>query len=170
MPSRQIIDDRLYAHFVTFSCYRRRRLLSLDHPKRIVLGVLNQEVRRLAARCVGFVIMPDHIHAIVWFPEPGCLSVFMHEWKRYSSRLIRQWYDGQQMRYFEQAPIGVRFWQPKYHSFEIYERQKLQEKLDYMHLNPVRAALVDRAIDWQWSSVRWYLEGRDVGVSIQWVD
>ena len=36
---RRIIDDRLYAHFVTFSVYRRRRLLDLDHPKKIVLGV-----------------------------------------------------------------------------------------------------------------------------------
>jgi putative transposase len=128
MPSRQIIDDRLYAHFVTFCCYRRRRLLSLDHPRRIVLGVLNQELRRVAARCVGFVIMPDHVHAVVWFPKPGGLSVFMHEWKRCSSRRIREWYVNQQMHYFEAAPIGVRFWQPKYHAFEIEGRNKLEEK------------------------------------------
>ena len=38
---RQIIDDRLYAHFVTFSIHRRRRLLDHDHPKRNLLGVLN---------------------------------------------------------------------------------------------------------------------------------
>ncbi len=38
MPRRRrIIDDRLYAHFVTFSVCRRRRLLDHDHPKRIVL-------------------------------------------------------------------------------------------------------------------------------------
>ncbi len=87
---RRIIDDRLYAHFVTFGCDRRRTLLSLDQPKRIVLGVLNQELDRLQARCAGFVLMPDHVHAIVWFPEPGHLSRFMHEWKRVSSRRIRE--------------------------------------------------------------------------------
>jgi hypothetical protein len=34
----------------------------------------------------------------------------------------------------------TRFWQSKY-SLEIYGPQLLEEKLDYMHLNPVRAGL-----------------------------
>jgi putative transposase len=84
-----------------------------------VFGVLNQELRRQAARCVGFVILPDHVHAIVWFSHPGRLSGFMHEWKRYSSRLIREWYAKHEMSYFEKAAVGIRFWQPKYHAFEI---------------------------------------------------
>jgi len=170
MGDRRITDDELYAHYVTFSCDRRRRLLDLDQPKRIVLGVLDQEIKRINASCVGFVVMPDHVHAIVWFPRPGCLSGFMHEWKRYSSRLIREWYLQQQMRYFEEAEFGDRFWLPKYYSFEIESSRKLEEKLDYMHLNPVRAGLVQRAVDWPWSSARWYLEHRSVGVDLRWVD
>ena len=65
---------------------------------------------------------------------------------------------------------GDRFWQPKYYSFEIFSRQKLEEKLNYMHLNPVRAGLVQRAVDWRWSSARWYEWSRTVGVPIQWVE
>ena len=68
---RQIIDDLLYAHFITFSVHRRRRLLDHDHPKRILLGVLNEELEQRKARLVGFVVMPDHVHAIVWFPASG---------------------------------------------------------------------------------------------------
>jgi len=45
---------------------------------------------------------------------------------------------------------------------------KLQEKLDYMHLNPVRAGLVEKAVDWPWSSARYYLLGRSVGLPIGW--
>ena len=133
------------AHFITFSCDKRRRLLSLDQPKRIVLGVLSQELKRVTAKCVGFVVMPDHVHAIVWFPKPGCLSGFMHEWKRYSSRVIREWYRHEQMRYFEKSEFGDRFWQPKYHVFTIYGEKKLVEKLDYMHL--IRSALVCRSVE-----------------------
>jgi REP-associated tyrosine transposase len=170
MGDRRIIDDELYAHYVTFSCDRRRRLLDLDQPKRFALGVLDQEIKRVAASCVGFVVMPDHVHAIVWFPQRGCLSGFMHEWKRYSSRLIRAWYLQQEMRYFEEAEFGNRFWLPKYYSFEIESSRKLAEKLDYMHLNPVRAGLVQRAVNWPWSSARWYVEHRNVGVDLRWVD
>ena len=50
---RRIYDQELFAHFVTFSVERRRRLLDLDHPKRIVLGVLNEELETFNARWVG---------------------------------------------------------------------------------------------------------------------
>ena len=102
MMMRQIVDDRLYAHFITFSCDRRRRLLSLDQPKRLI-GALNQELRRIDAKCIGFVIMPDHVHAVVWFPRPSCFSGFMHEWKRYSSRMIREWYRESKPAMFRQS-------------------------------------------------------------------
>ena len=38
---RRRFADQRYVFFVTFSVYKRRRLLDLDQPKRIVLGVLN---------------------------------------------------------------------------------------------------------------------------------
>ncbi len=167
---RQIVDDQLYAHFVTFSVDRRRRLLDRDHPKRVLLGVLAEELVQQEARCVGFVIMPNHVHAIVWFPAAGRLSQFMHGWKRKSSFHIRAWYERSAPRYFDGFGPGDRFWQPKYHSFEIYEESKLHEKLCYMHENPVRSGLVERATDWKWSSARWYEWRQSVGVPIHWVE
>jgi putative transposase len=167
---RLIIDDRLYAHFITFSVVRRRRLLDHDHPKRIVLGVLNEQLEQEQACCVGFVIMPDHVHAVVWFPEAGRLSRFMHGWKRKSSFHIRNWYRQHAASYFQGFGEGDRFWQPKYYSFEIFERSKLEEKVQYMHENPVRAGLVRRATDWKWSSARWYESRRPVGVAVGWME
>lgn len=167
---RRIIDEQLYAHYVTFSVFRRRRLLDHDHPKRVLLGVLNEELQRHQASCIGFVVMPDHVHAIVWFATPGRLSRFMHGWKRKSSFHIRGWYRRKAPRYFEEFGEGDRFWQPKYYSFEIYGRSKLEEKLRYMHENPVRQGLVQRATDWKWSSARWYEWGRSVGVPIHRVE
>ena len=38
---RRVFEDQNYVHFVTFSCYRRRRLLSHDGLCRIVLGNLD---------------------------------------------------------------------------------------------------------------------------------
>ena len=61
------------------------------------------------------------------------------------------------------------FWQPKYYPFSLYSEKKASEKSIYMHLNPVRAGLVEKACDWRWSSARYYEEGVDVGVPIQWV-
>ena len=90
----------------------------------------------------------------------------MHEWERRSSLVIRRWYRAYSPKYFQQFGEGDRFWQSKYYSFSIYERHKLEEKLQYMHFNPVRAGLVEKATDWPWSSSRWYQEHRSVGMPI----
>jgi putative transposase len=169
MGDRRLGDSELFAHYVTFTCNGRRRLLDQDHPKRVVLGVLNEQLAHQSATCVGFVIMPNHVHAIVWFPQPGQLSRFVHEWKRRSSFTIRAWYRNLDAQYFDFTAFGDRFWQPRYYAWTIASRSKLEEKLAYVHLNPVRAGLVAAAVDWPWSSARWYADGRPVGVPLGWV-
>jgi len=114
--------------------------------------------------------MPNHVHAIVWFSATGHLSRFMHGWKRKSSFHIRAWSRRAAAQYFEGFGEGERFWQPKYYSFEIYEPAKLEEKLQYIHENPVRSGLVEKPTDWKWGSARWYEWRRSVGVPIQWVN
>jgi putative transposase len=168
--ARRIADDQRYVHFVTFSVYRRRNLLSLDQPKKIILGTLNTELARFQAKCVGFVIMHNHVHAMIWLPIVGQLSEFLHEWKRSSSRVIREWYQQQQSEYFQSVEFGDAFWQPKYYSLPLHTATKIEEKLNYMHLNPVRAGFVNKAVDWKWSSARWYELRRSVGVPIFWME
>ncbi len=167
---RRIFDQALYAHFVTFSVANRRQLLNLNTPRQIVLGTLNHQLTQRSAKCMGFVIMPDHVHTLVWFAEVGQLSRFMHEWKRSSSLNLQKWYREHAPQVLIQAGQPQRFWQPKYYSFEIEKREKLEEKLIYMHMNPVRARLVKHAVDWKWSSALWYESRKSVGVPIEWVD
>ena len=87
-----------------------------------------------------------------------------------SSFRIRKWYAEHAPNYFDGFGPGDRFWQAKSYIFHIHSERKLLEKLDYMHLNPVRAGLVARAEDWRWSSARWYLKHQTVGVPIEWVE
>ena len=166
---RRIVDDQLYCHFVTFSCHRRRRLLDHDQHKRILFGQLNDQLRRQEAKCIGFVVMPDHVHATIWLPEVHQLSRFLHGWKRLFRFAIRKWYRDYEPQYFTTAAEEDRLWTPKYYAFEIDSAEKLEEKLTYMHLNPVRVGLTERAVDWRWSSAKWYEEHRSVGVPISWV-
>ena len=169
MGKRRIYDRELHAHFITFSCYRRRRLLDDDRAKRKVLGSLNAQLLRLSADCVGFVVMPDHVHAVVWFPRPDSLSEFMKQWKRMSSIRIRQLFEAELPHYAQhigRTPV----WQAKYYDFNLYSHGKLEEKLAYMHQNPVRAGLVEKACQWRWSSARYYELGKSVGVKVGWLD
>lgn len=169
MAKRCIYDDECHAQFVSFSCYRRRRLL--DHPRarQIVMGVLAAELNKRSGICCGFVVMPDHVHATVWFPETGRLSGFMQVWKSRSSRQLKRFVRGRLPAYAKSIDVKQPSWQPKYYPFNLYSERKAREKLDYMHLNPVRAGLVANACDWRWSSARYYQHGTSVGVPLGWV-
>ena len=67
-------------------------------------------------------------------------------------------------------PAGERFWQPKSYVFHVFSQRKLLEKFDYIHVNPVKARLVERAEEWRWSSARWHLRHQTVGVPIAWIE
>ena len=42
----------------------------------------------------------------------------------------------------------------------ITDGATLLKMIDYIHLNPVRKGLVERASDWTWSSAGWYETGQ----------
>jgi len=119
--------------------------------------------------CCGFVVMPDHVHAILWFTETARLGRFMQTWKSRASRQLKRFLRGQMREYAKSTERKQPFWQPKYYAINLYTQKKAKEKLDYIHLNPVRGGLVRQACDWRWSSARYYEQGRSVGVPLGWV-
>lgn len=44
----------------------------------------------------------------------------------------------------------------------VFSAKEIEEKIAYIHANPVRRGLVERPEDWVWSSVRWW-QGRREG-------
>ena len=156
--------------YFTFTINGRRRLLKSDLAKRIVLGTLYNAMRKFGVRCVGFVIMLNHVHIIVHGPSKTVLRKFMKSWKRKSSIEIRQTIRSGRIRYPLKFLKNRKTWIHRSFPFTIRTRKKLEEKLNYMHMNPVRAGLVERTIDWPWSSAGYYELGKDVGVPITWVE
>ena len=56
-----------------------------------------------------------------------------------------------------------------YYAFNLFTVKKAEEKLEYMHLNPVRAGLVEHSCQWRWSSARYWEQGKSVGIPLNWV-
>ena len=61
----------------------------------------------------------------------------------------------------------VSIWQRRYHDFNIFSAKKLNEKIDYIHYNPVERGLCRTPEEYLWSSARFYSEGKSVGVKIK---
>jgi hypothetical protein len=45
-------------------------------------------------------------------------------------------------------------WGHESNVFSVFSESMLMQKVNYIHLNPVRAGLVERAVDYRWSSAR----------------
>jgi len=51
------------------------------------------------------------------------------------------------------------FWQRRFYDFNVWSPRKKNEKLNYMHFNPVKRGLVKHPKEWLWSSYRFYWHG-----------
>jgi len=163
---RRVYDEEGHGHFLTFSCYKRRRLLSLDRSKEIVAEILANELYKRDGKCYGFVVMPDHVHALVWFPTAGELSPFVKQWKQRTSFAIKRFLRSAAAKYIGTFDLLDPIWQRGFYDFNVYSPRVALEKLNYMRWNPVRAGLVETPAAWMFGSARFYEQGEAVGVVI----
>jgi putative transposase len=109
--------------------------------------------------------MPEHVHLLV-VPDSNASDIdeLLKAIKRpYSFRIKRllQEIGSPLLETLEvqQRPSvqTFRYWQegPGYDR-NLDRPESVLAAIDYFHLNPVKRGLVKRAIDWQWSSARWY--------------
>lgn len=82
--------------------------------------------------CCLFLLMPDHIHALLIFPAESHMGRVIGEWKHYATR---QW--------------GID-WQANYFDHRIRNARELAEKYAYILRNPVVKGLCQREEDWPW--------------------
>ena len=170
---RRVIDDPQNAHFITFGCDRRRKLLNQDRCKRIVIHFLEVVRAEYEGLCLGFVIMPEHVHVLIRFRERGRLIPFKQEWKRRSSVALVEHFQKTKNPILEFLTLpdgGHRVWTPKQHDFNVRSHHKAWEKLNDMHQNSVKRDLAPTPEAWPFSSARWYSARKSVGVTLAHID
>jgi putative transposase len=152
-----------HLHFITCSCYRRRALLGTAGKRDAFLRILDEVRMRYEFLLVGYVVMPEHIHLLISEPKIGTPSTVMQVLKQRVARALRKKKrsNPNQMHLWQGAPDnGTRsFWQRRFYDFNVWSKRKRIEKLNYMHMNPVKRGLVTDPKLWPWSSYRFYQYG-----------
>ena len=104
-------------------------------------------------RCLGYVLMPNHVHLILVPRDEAGLSKAMSAVHRaYAGHLNAR-----------RKKTG-HFWQGRFACVAM-DGQHALSALRYVLLNPVRAQLCSKAEQWDWSSGKAYLKGRDDGLT-----
>ncbi len=121
---REIFDDR--ADYVAF------------------LRVIRETQERVAMRVLGYCLMPNHWHLLLWPIEDGDLGAFM---LRLTTTHVRRWH-------LHRHSVGRgHLYQGTYKSFPVQEDDHFYTVARYVERNGLRAKLAKSAAAWPWSSL-----------------
>lgn len=113
------------------------------------LDLMAEANERLPLRILGYVLMPNHFHLVLWPRGDGDLSRWM------------QWLLTSHVRRYHRHHGGSgHVWQGRFKAFPIEQDEHLLVVLRYVERNPLRANLVRRAEAWPWSSLSWRPSGK----------
>jgi len=155
-----------HAHELTFSCYRRLSLLARDMPCRWFIDAMDAVRKRHHYSLLAYVIMPEHVHLIVYPQEVNYdVAWFLKGIKQSVARKAHTWLARHDQSWLERLTLPgkdeFRFWQAGGgYDRNIEKYPTLFQMIEYIHQNPVRRGLVKAASDWVWSSAAWY-EGKE---------
>lgn len=145
-----------------------KNLLKPDKYKQLLIEVLKGLVLKKCIVIYGFVFMPNHIHLIWKMMRKNGHEMPYASFNKASAHLIIKDLKANHQRvlpYFkvENSEREYRVWQRDALAIPILSREMLEQKLEYIHLNPLQEKwqLSDYLQNYLWSSARFYEEGKD---------
>lgn len=139
---RLLLSDR----FFFISCRLLPHRERLEEPEFECLArVIRERREKHHFLLTAWVFLPDHWHAIFFPRFPVTISTLMESIQVASTLRLNA----------GRKESGL-LWQPRFFDRALRTLKEYYEKVEYIHLNPVRAGLVKRAEEWPWSSVRDY--------------
>jgi REP element-mobilizing transposase RayT len=113
--------------------------------------------------------MTNHVHLIIR-SETEELHHIMRDMKKFTSKklietIIEHAQESRKERMLEifsragnknSNNTYYQVWQQHNHPIELFTKEMINQRLDYLHMNPVKAGFVDSPHDWLYSSAKNY--------------
>ncbi len=143
-----------------------QNLLADDASKHIIIDSWSYLVKQGKIKIYGFIIMPNHIH-VIWEPLSMNGKEMPHaSFNKFTAHQFLKMIDGSaSKKYYKvtDAARRYRFWQRDPLAVLMDSKQLVEQKLDYIHLNPLQEKwnLAEYPADYRWSSAQFYETGID---------
>jgi putative transposase len=173
MSTRYKIKDQSKLHFVTSTVINWIDVFTRNQYKDIILDSLRYCQKNKGLEVYAWVLMTNHLHMIIG-THGGNLENIMRDFKSFTSRSIKEeilaskiesrkdW----MLKMMKQEGISNtannewQFWQNANHPIELSTNNMIDQRLNYIHLNPVKAGFVYKPEDWIYSSAIDYCGGK----------
>jgi REP element-mobilizing transposase RayT len=163
------IRDQSKPHFMTFTVVDWVDIFTRKIYRDIIIDSMRYCQKHKGLILHGYVIMSNHIH-VIFQAETGNLSDLVRDFKVFTAKeILKTIEEGPESRSdwmlkrFEFAAKSqsrnsrYQFWEYGNHPEEIYTEKFFWTKLNYLHMNPVRAGIVAKASDFLYSSAPNYV-------------
>jgi REP element-mobilizing transposase RayT len=164
--------------FISGSAYRRTPIFRNAKASDLFLQTLEAYRRKYGFLILGYVLMPDHYHLLVWFPENGRFVDFLRDFKSLVGRRIIDWLKEEnlvrllarfQIAHPRQRRRDAKYCVLQYNNYikAILTPEGLWKTLEYIHLNPVKAGLACAPEDYALSSAGDYIGKKSKIVEVE---
>ena len=159
---RRFYNDSGHVHFLTFSCYHKHHLLTSDRVRTWLAQSIDSARAKHGFSLWAYVFMPNHVHLII---RPNrddySISKMLRDIKEPTSQTYMAYlrknapWELEMLKARQGKRAVYRMWQAG-GGFDrnLIELDEIEEKVNYVELNPVRRGYVERPTDWVWSSAR----------------
>jgi putative transposase len=171
MSTRYKILEQQGMNFMTCTIKGWVDLFTRQAYRDIVLDSWRYCQQHKGFRLHGYTFMTNHIHLIASCLHPHRLSNVMRDWKHFTATAFLEYLnDASQpesrrewlLHLFHYFAHGKRhkqahqIWDHDNHPVALFSPDVVQQKLNYIHLNAVRAGFVQAEEQWMYSSAPFY--------------
>jgi putative transposase len=169
MSSKYKVGDNLTPHFVTFTVVGWIDVFSRELYKELFINSLKYCCENKGLILHAWVIMTNHVHLIISTSE-NKIEYLVRDIKKFTSKQIIKAIQENPQESRKEWMLSIfsftgrnnnnnkdfQFWKQDYHPIELSSDHRLQQRLNYLHENPVKSGLVWEPQDYKYSSAKDY--------------
>lgn len=172
MPHAYQIHDQSSVYFLTFQVVGWADVFSRQSYRDILIDSMEHCCKKQSLTVYAYVIMTNHVH-VIWQSKANSLSATVRDFKKFTARKVldeilnggresrREWLElvfRFHAKHNKRAG-DLQFWTHENHAIEVTDPFMLDQRIDYIHENPVRAGWVQKPEDYIYSSATNYVFG-----------
>jgi REP element-mobilizing transposase RayT len=150
-------------YFISFAVQGWVDVFTRNEYKNIIIDNLSYCQKNKGLELFAWCLMTNHIHLIARASEGNTLPNILRDFKKFTSKQVvkaitendresrKEWL----LQQFKTAD-GIRFWRRDNRPIELWSNAVIDQKLNYLHQNPVVESLVFCAEDYVYSSATDY--------------
>jgi len=154
-------------YFVTFAVQGWVDVFTRNEYKDILIENLKYCQKNKGLEIFAWCIMTNHVHMVVRAEEDNLLQDILRDYKKFTSKAVtkainvniresrKEWL----LEQFK-TPKGFRFWRSDNNPIELWSNGVIDQKINYIHQNPVKEGFVFRPEDFVYSSGVDYAGGK----------